>query len=300
MPSWSKLLQEVEDASRIVDLTRLKYLERLHEKTDRNVIVYYSAWLQKSHMRQIPGFEVNDSDKNGLMATIHELKKKKGLDLILHTPGGAIAATESFVYYLRAIFGTDIRVFVPQIAMSAGTMIALAAREIFMGKHSNLGPVDPQIFGLPAHAIVEEFERAKEEVAADPKSIPIWQPIIAKYTPTMIGEAEKAIDWAQEIVKDWLMTGMFEGDSKAEKKADKVLEQLGDPAISKSHDRHISYERAKAMGLNVTPLEKDQELQEAVLTVHHACILTLAQTSITKLIENHNGVSHISRIEIAK
>lgn len=300
MPSWSKLLQEVEDASRILDLTRLKYLKRLHEKTGRNVIVYYSAWLQKSHQRQIPGFEVNDSDKNGLMATIHELEKKKGLDLILHTPGGAIAATESFVYYLRAIFGTNIRVFVPQIAMSAGTMIALAAREIFMGKHSNLGPVDPQIFGLPAHAIVEEFERAKQEVGDDPKSIPIWQPIIAKYTPTMIGEAEKAISWAQEIVKDWLMTGMFEGDSKAEGKADKVLEQLGDPAISKSHARHIDYERAEAMGLKVTALEKDQELQEAVLTVHHACILTLAQTSITKLIENHNGVSHISRIEIAK
>src|SRR5690349_23814561 len=56
----------------------------------------------------------------------------------------------------------DVRAFVPQIAMSAGTMIACSCKEIFMGKHSNLGPVDPQINGLHAYAVVEQLERSEE------------------------------------------------------------------------------------------------------------------------------------------
>jgi ClpP class serine protease len=100
------------------------------------------------------------------------------------------------------MFGIDIRVIVPQLAMSAGTMVALASREILMGKHSSLGPIDPQIFGMPAHGIIEEFETAKREIQANPAAIPIWQPIIAKYTPTLIGEAQKSIDWSNKMVKD--------------------------------------------------------------------------------------------------
>lgn len=60
------------------------------------------------------------------------LKSKYGLDLILHTHGGQIAATESIVHYLRSIFGNNIRAFIPQLAMSAGTMIALSCKEIIM------------------------------------------------------------------------------------------------------------------------------------------------------------------------
>ena len=83
------------------------------------------------------------------MLCIHKLDRSKGLDLILHTPGGSGAATESLVNYLHQMFGNDIRAFVPQLAMSAGTILACSCKEIYMGKHSNLGLVDPQaIIGL--------------------------------------------------------------------------------------------------------------------------------------------------------
>jgi len=70
-------------------------------RTGRNVIIYYSAWLQKP---SIVGLQVNDADKNGFMTVIHELDRSKGLDLVLHTPGGETAATESLVDYLRSMF----------------------------------------------------------------------------------------------------------------------------------------------------------------------------------------------------
>jgi ClpP class serine protease len=62
------------------------------------------------------------------------------------------------------MFDVNIRAIIPQIAMSAGTMIACACREILMGKQSSLGPIDPQIGGLAAHGVIEEFTNAQKEV----------------------------------------------------------------------------------------------------------------------------------------
>jgi ClpP class serine protease len=109
------------------------------------------------------------------MMAIHGLPKDKGLDLILHTPGGGIAAAESIVDYLHRMFGNDIRAVIPHLAMSAGTMIACACKSIVLAKHSNLGPIDPQLNGLPAAAVKEELERALNEIKADPASLSVWQ-----------------------------------------------------------------------------------------------------------------------------
>lgn len=234
------------------------------------------------------------------MATIHQLDRKLGLDLFLHTPGGETAATESLVDYLRAMFGKNIRAVVPQLAMSAGTMMACACQQIIMGKHSSLGPIDPQLHGMPAHGIIEEFKRAADEISQNPARIPIWQPIIAKYHPTLIGECEKAIEWSKKMVREWLVNGMFDGDGAAGTKADKIISELGDHALTLSHARHISMKRAKEIGLSIIDLEKDQKLQDAVLAVHHACTLTLTATPTYKLIENHNGVAFIQMAEMAR
>lgn len=300
MPNWNQLVNEIRAAGSVYDLTRRKYLGQLSEYTDRNVIVYYSAWLQKGDLQRqgVTGFELNDSDKNGFMGSIHELDRSKGLDLLLHTPGGGTAATESLIDYLRNMFGTNIRAIVPQLAMSAGTMVALACEEVLMGAQSSLGPIDPQIYGLPAHGIIEEFDRAAEEIQQDQTKIPVWQPIIAKYNPTLIGECQKAIDWSNEMVKNNLISGMFKDDYDAQDKTDRVVEALADHALTLSHDRHISLERAREMGIKVMALEDDDRLQDLVLTIHHACIQSLSATSAIKLIENHRGVAFIQSVEM--
>jgi hypothetical protein len=45
------------------------------------------------------------------------------------------------------------------------------------------------------------------------------------------------------------------------------------------------------IGLNVTPLEKSQELQEHVLSVHHAFVSSFARGRSIKIIENSSGAS---------
>jgi ClpP class serine protease len=291
MPTWHSLLNEIKERGSTFDVIRRERLKNLARLTRRNVIIYYSGWLQKP---KIPGTQVTDADKNGFMTVIHGLDRTKGLDLILHTPGGETAATESLVVYLRAMFGDDIRAVVPELAMSAGTMIACSCKAIVMGKHSSLGPIDPQFGGMAAHGVVEEFNRAHAEIKADQSRAFVWQPIIAKYSPTLIGECEKAIQWSTEMAREWLVTGMLSGDNDRDAKADRIVKELGDHALTKSHARHLSASRCKDMGLNVLILEDDQRLQDAVLSVHHACILTLAGTGAFKIIENQDGVASVS------
>lgn len=290
MPNWNEVLLEIDTLNQTrtdgVDVIRKKYLTALHEKTQRNVITYYSGWLQK------PGFSfssVNDDDKNGFMNAVHGMDRSSGLDLILHTPGGDISAAESIVHYLRAMFGTDIRAVIPQLAMSAGTMIACASKQIVMGKQSNIGPFDPQFGGIPAHGVLEEFEKAIAEVKKDPSCIPMWQVIISKYHPTFLGECEKAIELATNMVHNWLITGMFANDPAALSKAQLVCSALNDHAGTKTHSRHLHIEDAKNFGLEILQLEDDHELQDLVLTVHHAYMHTFASTNAGKIIENHHG-----------
>lgn len=290
MPNWNQVLNQVNTAGSAFDVIRRQYLAQLHEKTGRNVIVYYSGWLQKADVK---GSEINDEDKNGLMTAIHQLDRSLGLDLVLHTPGGETAAVESIVHYLRSMFGTNIRAIVPQLAMSGGTMIACACREILMGKPSSLGPIDPQLGGIPAHGVLEEFRRAVDETKADPGTIPVWQAIVAKYSPSLLGECQKAITWSSQMTEDWLKSGMFAGEQDGATKASAVVKELGDHALTLSHARHLPIERCRAIGLKVGALEDDQDLQERVLSIHHACMLTLSATPAFKLIENHKGIAFI-------
>jgi membrane-bound ClpP family serine protease len=297
MANWNEILDEIREAGSTHDVIRRNYLKKLHEITGRNVVIYYSGWLQKPGM---PGTEINDADKNGFMNAIHNLDRSLGLDLILHTPGGETAATESLVDYLRSTFGTDIRAIVPQLAMSGGTMIACACKQILMGKQSSLGPIDPQFQGLPAHGVVEEFKRAYKEIKSDQAKALIWQPIIAKYPPTFIGECEKAIEWSTEMVKEWLLSGMLLDKQNPEEVVNTILAELGDHALTKSHARHLSMAKCHQMGLEILELESDQCLQDAVLSVHHACIHTLSATGAYKIIENHKGVAYIQIMQVAQ
>jgi ATP-dependent protease ClpP protease subunit len=290
MPDWKDILDELQATGSAHDVVRRKYLKHLYEVTQRNIIIYYSGWLQKQGLH---GTEVNDNDKNGLMTAIHKLDHSKGLDLVLHTPGGDTAATESIVDYLRSVFGTNIRAIVPQLAMSAGTMIACACKEIIMGKHSSLGPIDPQLGGLAAHGILEEFNRAASEIKADQSKVYVWQPIIAKYNPTLIGECEKSIAWSNEMAIEWLASGMLKDVPDAMVKANSIVNDLGSHALTKSHARHLSFTKCKEIGLNVKALEEDDVLQDAVLSVHHACMHTLSGTQAYKVIENHLGAAFI-------
>ena len=292
MPNWNQVLLEIQEEHKKgnpspLDFVRRKYISKIYEKTGRNIIAYYSGWLQKPTSADAA---INDKDKSAFMTNIHGLDRSKGLDLILHTPGGDVAATESIIDYLRNMFTGDIRAIIPQISMSGGTMIALSCRQIMMGKQSNLGPIDPQFGGIACQAVLDEFELAKKEIKQNPHSAILWQTIISKYHPTFLIACKQSIEWASKIAKDALLKNMHAKDPS---KIGKILEVFANHSMQKSHARHISVSECKEAGLEIIEMEIDNDLQDLILTTHHAFMHSFANSTAIKIVENQLGTAYV-------
>ena len=267
------------------------------------MILYASKWTQHAPNVSPDIVSIVDEDVQGIMEVIHGLSGPS-LDLILHSPGGSLEAAEALVQYLRSKF-EHIRVVVPSMAMSAATMIACAADEIVLGKHSFLGPIDPQIVigtqlgqrMVPTQAILDQFERAKEE-CQDPAKLGAWLPMLGQYGPDILEQCHNASKLSQEIVRTWLATYMFKRERNGGAKARRVASWLADHRRFKSHGRHIPRAELEARGLKVKYLEDDQRAQDLFLSVFHATTQTFDGTPAVKIIENHLGRAFIKQIHV--
>jgi len=234
------------------------------------------------------------------MVACQGLPKEDGLDLILHTPGGSIDAAEHIISYVRQLFGTNIRAIVPHMAMSAGSMMALACHSIIMGKHSAIGPIDPFVGQLSAQAILDEFNRAKKEMVDSQAAVHAWQPILSKYQPTLIEECERACELAKKLVRRWLKSGMFKARFEStppqmtNDDLDEIVRQFFDLRETLGHGRHFDLPFIENLGLEITGLESDPALQDLVLSVHHCFTITFQTTvrvtSSTSVRVGGNGV----------
>lgn len=293
MPTWNQINDEIEKSASPTapDEVRHKYLGALSARTGRPTIAYYSGFLSKRDRegRFHAECAISDLDMNGFMAVVHGLPRDGGLDLLLHTPGGAVEAARSIVEYLYKMFGLSIRVIVPHMAMSAGTMIACASETIFMGKHSCLGPTDPQIRGFPAMGILAEVDRALEEIQKQPMKQLIWQAVFNKYPPAFIADCERSVDGARAMVKAWLEANMLKGESDARAAAEQVISGLMNYKETTEHGHHFLIDKCREIGLRVEAIERDQQFQEDVLSVHHAFMASFGRSDALKLIDNSTG-----------
>jgi len=301
MPGWGEIHAEVTASAAAnggrpdFDGIRRKYLSRLHQLTGRDTIVYATDWLRGAQ----PLSSIDLGDMQGMMEVCQGLKGP-GLDVILHSPGGSAEATASIVRYLRGKF-SEVRVFVPLAAMSAATMWALSADCVVMGKHSQLGPIDPQLItqqgaAIPARAVIEQFERAKAEVQANPAALGAWAPILQQYGPALLEQCEKAEQLARRLVQEWLGVYMFAKDENGAAKAQETARYFADYGTHQSHSLGITRDQAREHGVTVIDLEDDQALQDAVLSVHHATLHTLIGPTV-KIIENHQGKAFVLQVQ---
>lgn len=302
MPTWGQLIAEFNQALQQspngLDVVRRKYLVQLQQHTGRNVILYTTKWTQPGVSD--PGLvSITLEDVEALMEVVHGLNGAAGLDLILHSPGGSPDAAEAVAHYLRSKFD-DIRVIVPHAAMSAATMLACAADRIVMGKHSSLGPIDPQFIiagpagamAHPAQAILDQFAQAQEQ-CKDPALLGAWVPILPQYGPSLLIQCKNALALAEDLVSEWLSRWMFRNDDDGTVKARAIAKRLADHTTFKSHGRPIHRDAALEMGLVVDPLEADQTFQDLVLTVYHACSHVFSASPAVKIVENHLGRAYV-------
>lgn len=305
MPTWGEIIDEIKEEAdtspSAFDKIRRKYLRHVADVNERNVILYSSGWNELEI--DSPQFSITDTDVQGFMETISDLNSND-LDLILHSPGGSTEVAEQIVTYLREKF-TNIRIIVPQSAMSAATLMCCAADEVVMGHHSSLGPTDPQMRiptktgqrWVPAQTIVDQFEEIDEKIQAG-EDIAHYTPILSQYDPGLKQQADNAIRLSNRLAEQWAEQYMFADDSDASQKASDLSDYLSNHANFLSHNRRIGRTHLEEnTPMKVAKLEDDQELQDAVLSAFHAVTATHSHQQHTKIIENHQGDLYGRRIE---
>ena len=182
----------------------------------------------------------------------------------------------------------------PHMAMLAGTMLACASKVILMGKHSCLGPIDPQYNNVPAYNIRREYLEAKGDLDKNKASATYWKMQLDRYPCAFFYTVSDAIELSWALTEEWLRKYMFKGLDQGEinKRIRVILSKLNNN--NKSHSRHFGFDVCKGLGLNVEPLESDNELQDLVLSVHHAFTITFDQTNASKIVENQLGSRYLN------
>jgi hypothetical protein len=266
--------------------------------------------MDPKQVTQDVGFGVTASDVHAFMEVCHDVDERE-LDLIVHSPGGSVEAAEQIVDYLRSQFD-DVRVFVPLQAKSAATMIALGADEIWMGLHSELGLIDPQLLlqvgeirrWAPAHAVLRDFRRARDELQQDVNHLPVWTPILRSYAGGLIDICTQTIELSQDVVAKWLAAYMLKDqadETARNSRAREIAEYFGGEEAYerfRTHGRPIRIEELEGIdGLKVRRLEDDDALQDAVLSVYHTLDLTFIHSPAVKIVENHRRARYVRLLE---
>lgn len=139
---------------RMIESARLRLMQQLERKRKSRVI----ALIHRQESLALLGFPlfryIDIEDSEQVLRAIRMTPDDMPLDLILHTPGGLVLASEQIACALCR-HPAKVTVFVPHYAMSGGTLLALAADEIVMDPNAVLGPVDPQLGEYPAASILK-------------------------------------------------------------------------------------------------------------------------------------------------
>ncbi|MEC4815227.1 MAG: hypothetical protein SAK29_18405 [Scytonema sp. PMC 1069.18] len=225
-PLWQK---------RQIEYRRFRSIQEFQQQRKSRVILLIHRQESISFLGIPLSRYITIEDSEQILRAIRLTPPDVPIDLILHTPGGLVLATEQIA---RALIRhpSKVTVFVPHYAMSGGTMLALASDEIVMDANAVLGPVDPQLGNYPAASILKVVEQK-----------PIGE--IDDQTLIMADLSRKAIQQVQRFVRTLLKDATPKQKVKPEN-IEGIIDALTTGRVT--HDYPITAEEATEMGLPVT------------------------------------------------
>lgn len=208
---------------------RLKLIRNIERKRSTRLITIIHR-QEAINLLGIPiSRYINVEDSEAVLRAIRLTPEDMPIDLLLHTPGGLVLASEQIASALQK-HKAKVTVFVPHYAMSGGTMIALAADEIIMDENAVLGPVDPQLGSYPAASIIETVHNKGPDRVDD-------------QTLILADIAAKAMKQVEDFVCQLLEDKLSEQNPK------EIAKLLA--GGNWTHDYPLPCEKLKALGLNI-------------------------------------------------
>lgn len=189
----------------------------------------------------------------GIEDAINEIRKERieKLYLLLNSLGGGVSSSFKIARILRDNF-KDITVFIPHIAASGGTLIALIGNKIVMGEMAHLSPIDVQVERngklYSVNAMIRSFgnlndlfKTTLEEDAPYP-----WKAMADKLDPV---EFQDWID-ASHLMETHAKEILKHENSSLKEKADEIIDRLSSSYPSHGYSITIN-EAQEIFGNNV-------------------------------------------------
>ncbi len=290
----SRVLQELQEAAqgRMIRQELIRRIERFDPQTQRRLLLYVA---NIDH----PTSALAPADIVPLGDALASLDKVDRLDIMLHTTGGSGDMAEKFVEMCRHHCRGELRVIVPNMAKSAGTLIALGVDAIVMGYCSELGPIDPQI-GItvgnnPQTVSAWTFIRTRDvlqqkaqEAITKGENPAIYLQQLAGVDPVFVTHCEQLMTFARQLVRKFIF-GRFPVTELAEQGAGKVVDFLSNVEEHISHGRLILARELKqncVPPLNIVELSENDGFWQLLWELYVRCEVYLKlQPPKAKLIE---------------
>ena len=248
------------EATNVLRYLRQSTIREIQRKWGRKLICYVSGNRA----------EIDRDDIVGFGDLLQNVEPGNALDLLIHTGGGDIDASEKLILMLRSAVGDgQLRVIVPDYAKSAGTLIAIGADSIVMSDSSELGPIDPQLVWYDRsgnnpmwHSVrnyLDAYKTFSEELRRNPSNTAA-QIMLEKLDPVIFKRYEAIHARARQLAENLLRSGMFRsGQGNITKTASDLL----DTDIWPDHGQVIDWHAAVRMELVVVYLSpKSEEWQD--------------------------------------
>lgn len=289
---WHDYFATAQQSGKLITPTDLFALRKVcYEEIERHrghpLLIYATKFLEGVP----PGApnSIDLSDVDGFTDLINSVKGSKSIDILLHSPGGRPDATERLVCLLRDKF-EEVNFLIPHSAYSAATMLALSGNSIVLHPSGILGPIDPQINGVPARSIKRGFEKAKERISKDgPEALPAYIPLIEKYSLELLELCEDSEKLSKELVSTWLKKYMFKDEKNVDKRIKKAVSYFSDYDTHLMHSRPLPMDKLKAFGLKIELA--DNTLQDLLWESYILLNGFFNISPFVKLYESAHGVS---------
>jgi len=298
-PHLTRVLHEMQQAQQGTKGRQelIRRIENLDPAEPRRLLVYVA---NTDH----PASAVGPAEIVPLGDALAPMGKVKNLDLMIHTFGGSGEIAEKIVEMCRSHCAGEFRVVVPNMAKSAGTLIALGADKIVMGYCSELGPIDPQIrivvSNTPQLVSAWTFIRARDvlvekvnQALAKHENPAAYLQQLAAIDPIFVTHCDQLMTFARKLGQKWI-AGRLQASGaqpkEAEQQADRVIQFLSNVAEHITHGRLILAKELKKHAeppLHVVELTEQDEFWQLLWELYVRCEVFLKSAPPkAKLIES--------------
>lgn len=284
--------------------TELKRLIKEYNKLRKtNLILYVSSFAPN-----LP-CSLDRKDYFYFKDLLDGIEKDQDLDVYIETPGGDGTTAEEIVRYIRDKYNKVSFVICGE-AKSAGTIMTMCADEILMTKTGSLGPIDAQMISnrgvVSAYDYVEWMNEKRAEAEKNGTLNPADVAIIAQITPGEINGVVHSLEYAKDLVREWLYKYKFKNwnetetsktkvtDKMKKNRASEIAEELSNHRRWRTHGKPLKIEDLESIGLKIVCVDEDEKLSDIVYRINLICRLIFSSSNNYKMFYTEKGSLSLS------